>query len=168
MGIEIERKFLVKDIFVHFEHTDSIYYSEINIRQGYFNKGRIRIRIISSGIYEEDERAFLTIKSKREHISRYEFEYEIPLNDAYSMMDLFCKNIISKTRYSFKDNDKRWEVDFFNDDNDGLVLAEVELESEEEKVVLPKWVGKEVSGDKRYYNKYLSKNPYSKWKENEG
>jgi CYTH domain-containing protein len=164
MSKEIERKFIIKDYPSIDKHRDSIYYSEVNITQGYFKNGQVRIRLTSRGLYEEDPQAFLTIKSKREGISRYEFEYEITVEDAQQMIDLFCDHIIEKTRYNVKENEKKWEIDVFKGDNDGLVLAEIELESEDEEMTLPYFVGKEVTDDERYYNSYLSKTPYKEWK----
>ena len=97
-------------------------------------------------------------------ISRYEFEYEVPVEDGYHMMELFCEDIVQKTRYKFKEEGKIWEVDIFKEDNDGLILAEVELESEDEEIAFPYFIGKEVTDDERYYNKNLAKYPYKKWK----
>lgn len=163
MGIEIERKFIVDEYhFVH-QYKNSIYYSERNIKQGYFKNRGVRVRITSCGLYEEDEKAFLTIKSKRDGISRYEFEYEIPTEDAYKMMELFCDLKIEKIRYKFKEEGKIWEVDVFKGENEGLILAEIELELEDEEFVIPYFVGKEVTEDERYYNSYLAKNPYKNW-----
>lgn len=164
MNLEIERKFLVNEYFFISSYKNSIYYSHVNITQGYFNDGRTRIRIVNKGEYGEDEKAFLTIKSDRDGISRDEFEYEIPIEDARQMLDMFCKYKIEKTRYRFKELGKRWEVDIFGGDNEGLVLAEIELKSEDEEIDFPDFIGKEVTDDDRYYNKNLFKNPYKKWK----
>ena len=163
MSKEIERKFLVNGLFPYWEYKKSIYYSEKNITQGYFVEGDIRVRIISQGIYEECEKAYLTIKSKRKDISRSEFEYEIPLEDARQMLDEFCEHKIEKTRYTFKETGKRWEVDVFRGENEDLVLAEIELKSEDEEFDLPSFMGKEVTEDERYYNSYLAKKPFKRW-----
>ena len=157
MNTEIERKFLSNGYFPYWNYNNSIYYSEASIRQGYFRTGDIRIRIMN------EEIGFLTIKGERAEASRQEFEYEIPIHDADAMLLLFCPNTISKTRYSCKENDVIWEIDVFHESNEGLVLAEVELESEDQEIILPDWVGNEVTNDTRYYNYYLSKNPYRSW-----
>ena len=162
MGIEIERKFLV-DNFPFQKYSDSIYYSSANITQGYFKNKEVRIRIISYGLYELDIKSFLTIKSKRTGISRYEFEYEIPDEDADFMIEKLCENTVVKNRYTCKERKDDWEIDIFDGDNKGLILAEIELDSEDQEVRLPEWIGKEVTNDERYYNSYLAKNPYSKW-----
>lgn len=164
MGQEIERKFIVKKDFNPWLYKNSIYFSETNIHQGYFKGGDTRVRIISKGCYDEDPQAFLTIKSDRDGMSRWEFEYEILIDDARQMMSLFCKNMIQKTRYRFKEEDKIWEVDIFKEDNEGLILAEIELKSEDEEIILPDFIGKEVTNDKRYYNNKLAQNPYKHWK----
>jgi adenylate cyclase len=93
-----------------------------------------------------------------------EFEYEIPIDDALKLLELCKRPIIAKTRYKIPYEGHSWEVDVFEGENEGLVMAEVELQSEDETVVLPEWIGKEVSGDKRYYNSYLSLHPYNEWK----
>lgn len=164
MSREIERKFIVDEYPAIGIHRNSIHYCETNIEQGYFRDGLTRIRITDYGIYGENPQAFLTIKSKRDGISRYEFEYEVPVEDGYHMMELFCEDVVQKTRYKFKEEGKIWEVDIFKEDNDGLILAEVELESEDEEITFPYFIGKEVTDDDRYYNKNLAKNPYKKWK----
>lgn len=164
MGLEIERKFIVNEYPFINTHENSIYYCHTNIIQGYFEDGITRVRITSKSHYGEDSRAFLTIKSKRTGFSRHEFEYEIPVGDAEHMIELFCDNIVRKVRYTFKEEGKIWEIDVFEEDNEGLILGEIELKSVNEDITLPFFVGKEVTGDKRYYNKYLAKNPHTKWK----
>ena len=167
MSLEIERKFIVNELFPmfpKFNWGNSIYYSDRNITQGYFSDGVTRVRIVSQGLYEEDERAYLTIKSERVGSMRHEFEYQIPIEDAHQMLDLFCKHKIEKTRYKFKELNNNWEVDVFKGDNEGLILAEIELKSEDEEFELPCFIGKEVTKDKRYYNSNLAKNPFKKWK----
>ncbi len=164
MGREIERKFIVDKYPAIGIHKNSIHYCETNIEQGYFRDGLTRIRITDYGIYGENPQAFLTIKSKRNGISRYEFEYEVPVEDGYHMMELFCEDVVQKTRYRFKEEGKIWEVDIFKEDNDGLILAEIELKSEDEDIVLPYFIGREVTDEEKYYNKNLAKNPYKKWK----
>ncbi len=155
---EIERKFLVLD-----DSYKSLSYAHSHIRQGYIcsERGRtVRIRI-------RDEKAFITIKgpSLDGGLSRYEFEQEIPLVDAEQLMTLCEPGIIDKTRYLVKADDgiHTWEVDEFHGDNDGLIMAEIELGSEDEAFSKPDFIGKEVTGDRRYYNSHMRKNPYKLW-----
>lgn len=156
MAQEIERKFLVLDD--SFKHEA---FSKSHITQGYIcsERGRtVRVRI-------RDERAYLTIKgpSMNGGLSRYEFEQEIPLADAQQMM-LFCEpGIIDKTRWLVKSGHHTFEVDEFFGDNEGLVVAEVELAYEDEPFEKPSFIGKEVTGDRRYYNSQLRANPFNKW-----
>jgi len=164
MAVEIERKFLVKEDFSVWKHKNSIYFSEVNILQGYFHGDRVRVRVTSNGPYEEFTRGFLTIKGETEGCSRLEFEYDIPVEDACKMMKKFCKYSIDKTRYIFNEDGNGWEVDIFKGENSGLRVAEIELESEDQEIVLPEWIGKEVTDDDRYYNCNLAKNPYKNWK----
>ncbi|HPI38246.1 MAG TPA: CYTH domain-containing protein [Ignavibacteriaceae bacterium] len=154
MGKEIERKFLVKS-----EEWKSLakgtYY-----RQGYLSTVKervVRVRTI-------DDKGFLTIKGKVEGISRSEFEYEIPVDDANLMLDSLCeKPIIEKYRAKIEYKGAIWEVDEFHGENEGLVVAEVELKDENQVVEIPSWIGEEVSGDPRYFNSNLIKNPFTKW-----
>ena len=153
---EIERKFLVLD-----DSYKQLSYGSSHIIQGYIcsERGRtVRVRI-------RDERAYLTIKgpSMNGGLSRYEFEREIPFADAQQMM-LFCEpGIIDKTRWLVKSGPHTFEVDEFHGENNGLVVAEVELSSEEEAFEKPHFIGKEVTGDRRYYNSQLRANPYCNW-----
>ncbi|MBE7380659.1 MAG: CYTH domain-containing protein [Leptolyngbya sp. SIO1E4] len=155
MAQEIERKFLVTDSSWRHEAKGTLY------RQGYIptqNKSTVRIRIAG-------DRGYITVKGASVGISRLEFEYEIPLADADSMLDQLClRPLIEKWRYRLTVDNHLWEVDEFLGDNAGLVLAEVELTHETESVTLPPWVGKEVSHDPRYYNANLTRNPYRLWK----
>jgi len=154
MGKEIERKFLVNGN----EWRDGV--SPVHTCQGYLvidSDRTIRVRL-------QEERAFLTIKGKTEGISRSEYEYEIPAADARELLDGLClQPYIEKNRYEIFHAGLKWEVDEFLKDNYGLVVAEVELESEEQQVDLPPWVGEEVSRDPRYGNANLVSNPYAKW-----
>ncbi len=157
MHQEIERKFLVKGEF----KSQSI--NCTHIEQGYMatEPGKtVRIRI-------RGDKAYLTIKgpSKNGGLSRYEFEMEIPLDDAHELMTLCVPGRIDKDRYLVKSGDHVFEVDEFFGDNEGLVMAEVELNSECEAFVKPDFIGKEVTGDKRYYNKSLLMRPYKLWKD---
>ncbi|NOR74772.1 MAG: CYTH domain-containing protein [Draconibacterium sp.] len=151
---EIERKFLVdrskwnpKDIGK-------------KMKQGYLSvvpERTVRIRIA-------DEEAFLTIKGKSVGIKRTEFEYKIPLKEATELMKMCLDYPIEKTRYYEKRDNVIWEIDIFEDENRGLILAEVELKTETQHINLPDWIEKEVSEDYRYFNSWLSQNPFSKWK----
>jgi len=157
MAQEIERKFLVLDD--SFKHEA---FSKSHIQQGYIcsERGRtVRVRI-------RDDRAYLTIKGPSENggLSRYEFEREIPLEDGQQMMQLCEPGIIDKTRWLVKSGKHTFEVDEFFGDNEGLVVAEVELAHEEEPYEKPHFIGKEVTGDRRYYNSQLRLCPFNKWK----
>lgn len=158
MHFEIERKFLVVG-----EFRDQAFHKS-RIRQGYISSGNgrtVRVRI-------RDDKGFLTIKgpSNAEGISRYEFETEIPLSDAQDLLLICEPGTIDKTRYLIHNTDgiHTWEVDEFYGENEGLILAEVELSSEDETYDIPSFIGQEVTGDRRYYNSHLRKNPYSLWK----
>ena len=133
--------------------------SGVSYRQGYVaitEKGIVRIRIKGTV-------STLTIKSSGTGLSRDEFEYDIPMDEAGSLLQLCENDIIEKTRYKIMAEEKQWDVDEFKGKNEGLWIAEVELESEDEKIALPSWAIEEVTGDERYYNAYLSKHPYSDW-----
>jgi len=157
MAVEIERKYLVNSM---------VWKSQVDegtkLFQGYMantQKAAIRVRIAG-------ERAWLTLKSASTGIRRLEFEYSLPIADAEQILDEFCLGqVIHKTRYRLPLGGHVWEIDVFHDANEGLVMAEIELENELENFTLPDWIGQEVSGDKRYYNSYLSQNPYSGWPE---
>jgi len=156
MAQEIERKFLVLDD--SYKHEA---FAKSHIRQGYIcsERGRtVRVRI-------KDERAYFTIKGPSENggLSRYEFEQEIPFDDAQQLMQLCEPGIIDKTRWLVKSGDHTFEVDEFHGENDGLVVAEVELESEQDTPIIPHFIGKEVTGDRRYYNSQLRQRPYTSW-----
>ena len=157
MGIEIEKKFLLKNDDWR-ELGPGVDYC-----QGYLNteKSRtVRVRTIGN-------KGFLTIKGISRGAVRQEFEYEIPIDDAKKMLDTLCKQpLIRKKRYRIKTNDMVWEVDEFFDGNEGLVLAEVELAHEHQEFTIPDWVSREVTGDPRYYNSSLVKTPYSSWDNN--
>jgi len=155
MGIEIERKFLLRDARWRAGATGVAY------RQGYLNSAKERtVRIRSVG-----DRAFLTIKGISVGATRAEYEYPIPLADCNAMLDTLAEQpLIEKTRYTIRHGDLIWEIDEFFGANAGLVVAEVELEREDQPCVLPPWVGAEVTGDPRYFNSNLIRNPYSTWK----
>jgi adenylate cyclase len=155
MGAEIERKFLVDH--KKWEQIDKP--SGTHYRQGYIlsnERQTIRVRI-------SDKQGFLNLKSKISQISRSEFEYEIPLKDGIEILDLFTKNGTEKLRYRIPFAGKVWEVDVFLGDNAGLIVAEIELESEMEEFEIPGWVGTEVTNDGRYTNASLATMPYNRW-----
>jgi CYTH domain-containing protein len=152
--IEIERKFLLKPGYEW--HPES---KGTSIKQGYLSVDHecvIRVRIAG-------ENAFLTIKGKVSGISRIEFEYEIPKSEAEDLMKMCLNSVVEKTRYKIPTGNLVWEVDVFEGANRGLVIAEIELQHEEQELTKPEWIGREVSFDKRYFNSYLSQNPYSEW-----
>lgn len=156
MPLEIERKFLVEGDF------KSAAYSHSRIRQGYICSGggrTVRVRI-------RDDKGYLTIKgpSDADGISRYEFETEVSLRDALDLMKLCEPGIVDKTRYLVKSGRHVFEVDEFYGDNEGLIMAEVELADENEPFEKPPFIGKEVTGDRRYYNSHLRHYPYKLWK----
>lgn len=156
MAQEIERKFLIKGEF------KSLAYSQSHIVQGYISSahGRtVRMRI-------RDEKGYLTIKgaSNASGTSRYEWEKEIPFSEAQELMKLCEPGIIDKTRYLVKSGKHTFEVDEFYGENEGLILAEVELGSEDELYEKPSFIGEEVTGDIRYYNSNLMKHPFRSWK----
>lgn len=152
--LEIERKFLViSDAWKAEALPPSAF------RQGYLRADeRATVRVRLAG-----EEAWLTIKGMRTGISRAEFEYPIPTDEALLMLEGCCGECIEKDRYRVPHAGHVWEVDVFHGANAGLVVAEVELEAADEKVVVPEWVGEEVSEDVRYTNSYLSLNPVAGW-----
>ena len=154
--MEIERKFLVKDrSYRQQAHSSS------HIRQGYIcsERGRtVRVR-------QRDDEAFITIKgpSADGGLSRYEFEKSISLEEAEQLLLLCEPGIIDKTRYLVSSGSHTFEVDEFHGDNEGLVIAEVELSTPDESYVKPDFIGQEVTGDRRYYNSQLRRHPYREW-----
>ncbi|GAB4338912.1 MAG: CYTH domain-containing protein [Calditrichia bacterium] len=154
MGKEIERKFLVKGDDWKKKGKGTVY------RQGYLSTVKervVRVRTVN-------DKGFLTIKGINRGATRLEFEYEIPVADAKEMLEKLClRPLIEKTRYVVEYGGLKWEVDEFAGENEGLILAEVELEDEQQKVELPDWIGEEVTGDPRYFNSNLIKNPYTSW-----
>lgn len=156
MALEIERKFLVSGNF-----KKDTYLAE-RIVQGYLSsvpERTVRVRI-------RGERGYLTVKgaSNKAGLSRFEFEKEISLEDAEQLIQLCEPGVIDKVRYEAKVGMHTFEIDEFHGDNEGLVMAEVELQNENDSIEIPVWLGKEVTGDVRYYNAMLSKNPYKNWK----
>jgi adenylate cyclase len=154
VGREIERKFLVIGDDWRRRTTGT------TIRQGYvcsLKERSVRVRVAG-------DRGTLTIKGMAVGAARAEYEYEIPVGDAEELLDGLCEHpLIEKTRYLVKNGDDTWEVDVFAGDNSGLTIAEIELEDEAQAVVLPDWIGKEVTGDPRYLNANLFKHAFSRW-----
>ena len=155
MGLEIERKFLVRN-----ERWRDQVSRHFHIQQGYLiNERRLVTRVRISG-----DQAFLTLKGETDGIKRSEFEYDIPLEDAEAMLaTLSDGSVIEKTRHIVPFGNHIWEVDVFEGENDGLVIAEIELSHEAETFDKPDWIGEEVSTDIRYFNSNLIKHPYSNW-----
>lgn len=155
MGKEIERKYLVKGTEWKKLAKGTSY------RQGYLSTVKertVRVRTI-------DDKGYLTIKGITVGATRVEYEYEIPAVEADDMLSNLCeKPLIEKNRYKINFSGLVWEVDEFFGDNDGLIVAEVELTSEDQKIDLPAWVGEEVTSDVRYFNSNLTKNPFKNWK----
>lgn len=154
MGKEIERKFLLKGEAWRKLATGTSY------RQGYLNSVKERtVRIRTVG-----DKAFLTIKGVTVGATRAEYEYPIPFDECNAMLDTLAeKPIIEKKRYKVKLGQFTWEVDEFFGENQGLIVAEIELQSEDQAFDKPDWVGDEVTGDPRYFNSNLIKHPYTKW-----
>lgn len=153
MTTEIERKYLVKGYF------KSSARAEIGMIQGYIcadTDRSVRVRICGDA-------AYLTIKGPAVGISRFEWEKRISVEEGESLMRLCHTGIVSKTRYIIDYKGHIWEVDEFHGDNEGLVVAEIELTSEDEKFALPEWVSEEVTSDPRYLNTNLAANPYKNW-----
>lgn len=158
MAVEIERKFLLKNDTWKIDAQGAPLVGTV-FRQGYIptQDSTVRVRL-------EGTRAVLTIKGKTVGMSRLEYEYEIPFEDANEMLDQLCeKPLIEKTRYLKKEGQLTWEIDVFDGDNQGLVVAEVELISEDQQVDYPLWLGDEVTGDPKYYNSNLVTFPYKQW-----
>ena len=154
MPLEIERKFLVSGHA--WRSADAVLY-----RQGYLNRDKQRtVRVRIAG-----DRAFLTIKGVSSGATRVEFEYEIPVSEAAQLLTLCDGPLIEKTRHRVTVGGHVWEVDEFHGDNDGLVVAEIELGSEDEAFARPEWVSVEVTEDARYYNSNLAVRPFRTWSE---
>lgn len=153
MKFEIERKFLVKDNWPKPEEGNYI-------QQGYISDDQecvVRVRV-------QDTDAWLTVKSLKTQLTRLEYEYKIPYNDAIDMLEHVCmKPLIEKNRFSICSFGMEWEIDEFLGENNGLIVAEVELENEDQEIEIPDWIGKEVSHDPKYFNANLISNPYKNW-----
>jgi adenylate cyclase len=154
MAQEIERKFRVAN-----DDWRAMASSSSSLKQGYLSssaEATVRVRL-------EDNLSTLTIKSKTKGITRNEFEYAIPAQEAKELLMLCSGPLIEKTRYRIPQENHTWEIDVFEGDNDGLIIAEIELTSEDDYFVKPQWLGEEVSGDSRYYNSNLATHPYVNW-----
>jgi len=154
MGMEIERKFLVKDDSWRSSARVKKYH------QGYLNSNKERtVRVRTVG-----DKGYLTIKGIAKGAARVEYEYEIPGAEARAMLDELCeKPLIKKSRYKIEYHGLTWEVDEFHGENQGLIIAEVELDIEDQKFAKPEWIGDEVTGDSKYFNSNLIHYPYSQW-----
>ncbi len=156
MAVEIERKFLVHpQLWQDLSKPEGLY-----CLQTYLLKDEaktVRVRILGN-------KGFITLKGKTVGFSKPEFEYEIPAKEAKEMIKIFGDVLIEKTRYLFPQGKYTWEVDVFEGDNKGLIVAEIELKSELDKFDKPEWIAKEVTGDYRYSNSNLQGNPYKNWK----
>lgn len=155
MGLEIERKFLINGDYK--KHA----VKSLTIKQGYISTLygiTVRVRL-------KDKKGYLTIKGStgESGLSRYEWEKEIASEEAEELLRLCDSGIIQKTRYLIPAGNYTWEVDEFHGENEGLVMAEIELRSESDTFSVPEWLGKEVTGDLRYYNSYIAKNPFTRW-----
>lgn len=159
-NIEIERKFLV-DTSSYYDRWRPNGKSCTRVVQGYLNSDKnrnVRVRIFG-------RKGFITIKGPTTNgISCSEFEYEIPVTDAFALLEMAERPLITKDRYEELHDGKLWEIDVFHGENEGLILAEIELKSEAEKFLLPGWAGQEVSADYRFKNSNLAKNPFCNWK----
>jgi len=163
MAREIERKFLLKD-----DRWKALAFKQTHFAQGYLNdisqagsKSSVRVRI-------EGEQANMNIKSLEIGLSRDEYEFSIPLPDAKKMLaTLMVGPVIEKIRYLVTIGKHTWEIDEFLGENEGLVVAEVEIASEQEKIDIPDWAGREVTEEVRFYNISLSKRPFNEWEDNE-
>jgi len=154
MAYEIERKYLLAN-----SDWKKVAPPGLTIKQGYLNlhpERTVRVRLTG-------DKAWLTIKGKTIKTTRLEFEYEIPRDDAIELLDLCEKPLVEKIRYKITQGDLVWEIDEFEGENKGLVIAETELKSEDQTFDLPDWIGIEVSHDAKYYNSNLILQPFSKW-----
>ena len=154
MPLEIERKFLLRTDDWRAQTEGSV-----RMAQGYLNTDPNRtVRVRLAG-----DRAFLTVKGPVSGVTRAEFEYPVPPADATGLLALCARPLVEKTRHYVRHGGLLWEIDEFTGANAGLILAEVELTSEQQDVPLPDWIGAEVSGQKRYYNSNLITTPYGEW-----
>ena len=153
MNLEIERRFLIN------ESNFILPKVKKSIKQGYLfsdSNQALRVRMI-------EKQYFLTYKYKKTSINKYEFEYSISKEDGEKLLSLSEHHIIIKERYYRKIDEHLWEIDIFHGENEGLIIAEVELKDEKEQINIPNWIGDEISDDERYFNFNLSKKPYCHW-----
>lgn len=155
MALEIERKFLVKEKL--WQQSDKP--SGEFFRQGYLLTDPVK----TVRVRQTADKCFITIKGISVGATRTEYEYEIPASDAEELLNEFSGSELSKTRYKIFFEGKLWEVDEFLGDNEGLIVAEIELESEDENFALPEWVDVEVTSEEKYYNSNLTLNPFKNW-----
>lgn len=156
MALEIERKYLVRDHGWQTAFAERQY-----LKQGYLSQDpdrTVRVRVADDG-------AWLTIKGRSAGASRLEYEYPIPLAEAHEMLDVLCKGqgIIEKHRYRVPHGAHVWEVDVFEGENAGLIVAEIELQAPEEAFEIPDWIGEEVTHEARYFNSQLAQRPFCTW-----
>ncbi len=160
MGIEIERKYLVDAAQWQQMHKPQ----GVPFEQGYMvndSERAVRIRVT-------DQHGYITIKGQAQGFSRKEYEYTIPADEARELIGYFTQSTVKKTRYCIEYAGHTWEVDVFEADNAGLIMAEIELDSEDEKFDTPPWVTQDVTDDERYYNTYLSQHPFREWSNSQG
>ncbi len=157
MSIEIERKYLIKNN----NWKENVKEAQ-HITQGYIKSDEATVRI---RCYKDDRSAEITVKGKRDGISRLEYEYDIPYTDACEMQEKLCQaRLVEKTRHLIEYAGMLWELDEFHGDNQGLLVAEIELSDENQHYELPDWVGKDISYESRYRNSRLCISPYKDWK----
>jgi adenylate cyclase len=155
MSFEIERKFLVRG-----DDWQQLVNDRTSIRQAYLassEKASVRVRI------RQESAATLTVKSRPYKLRRLELEYPIPVLEAEALMQLRCGSVIEKTRHVVPCGDLSWEIDVFSGENTGLTIAEIELRHEHQRIELPDWIGREVTGQLPYYNSSLAERPFSSW-----
>ncbi len=157
MALEIERKFLLLS-----DAWKKLVSHSVSIRQGYLNQAKacsVRVRSANG-------RGWLNIKSATIGPQRHEYEYEIPFAEAEEMLESLChKPLIEKVRHFVDYGNHTWEIDVFEGDNEGLVVAEIELDDPVEEFSLPSWIGREVTENARYYNNFLAQNPFKSWQD---
>jgi adenylate cyclase len=158
MAVEIERKFLLND-----ESWRSAIVRSVPMTQGYLGGERCSVRVRIEG-----ERAYLNVKSRELGMRRSEYEFEIPRDEAAAMLAEFCPERVEKLRHDVDHAGRTFEIDEFRGANAGLVVAELELEREDAAFERPSWLGREVTGDVRYYNIALAREPYTRWAVSEG
>ena len=155
MNLEIERKFLVKIL-------PNNGFEKIHIKQYYLS---INEKMVQRLRFFDGEKAIISFKENCSGLSRYEFEYEIPLDDAKKMVEIIEPKSIEKIRHIIEHDSMKWEVDEFLSNNKGLIIAEIELKNEDQDIKLPDWIDCEISNKSKYYNYNLALNPYNFWKE---